>query len=65
MGDNWKLINTASEEIGNRVGIKKIIIPEGNLRDLDEIPTEVKDNIEYVVVKNYKEIYDKFLEGEK
>lgn len=48
-----------------RVGIKKIIIPEGNLRDLDEIPTEVKDNIEYVVVKNYKEIYDKFLEGEK
>lgn len=48
-----------------RVGIKKIIIPEGNLRDLDEIPTEVKDNIEYIVVKNYKEIYEQFLEGEK
>ncbi len=44
-----------------RSGIKKIIIPEENLRDLDEIPSEVKDEIEYVVVKNYKEIFEMFL----
>ncbi len=40
----------------NRNGIKKIIIPYGNLNDLDEIPSEVKDNIDYVAVKNYQEV---------
>ena len=43
-----------------RAGIKKIIIPEGNVRDLDEIPTEVKENIEYITVKHYKEVYEIF-----
>lgn len=43
-----------------RAGIKKIIIPFDNVRDLDEIPEEVKDNIEYIVVKNYKDVF-KFL----
>lgn len=43
-----------------RAGIKKIIIPEGNIRDLDEIPAEVKENIEYITVKNYKEVYEIF-----
>ncbi|MDD3452877.1 MAG: endopeptidase La [Bacilli bacterium] len=40
-----------------RNGIKKIIIPDGNYRDLDEIPSEIKNNIEFVPVKNYKDIY--------
>lgn len=44
----------------HRNGIKKIIIPEGNVKDLDEIPQEIKDDIEYIVVKNYKEVM-KFL----
>lgn len=43
-----------------RAGIKKIIIPEANTRDLDEIPTEVKESIEYVTVKNYKEVFEIF-----
>ncbi|MDD4547408.1 MAG: endopeptidase La [Bacilli bacterium] len=40
----------------SRNGIKKIIIPYGNLNDLDEIPKEIKDNIDYIAVKNYKEV---------
>ena len=40
-----------------RSGIKKIYIPVGNKNDLDELPSEVKNNIEFVLVSNYKEIY--------
>lgn len=41
-----------------RNGIKKIIIPYDNLKDLDEIPVEVKENIEYLPVKNYDEVFE-------
>ena len=40
-----------------RNGIKKIIIPRENARDLDEIPSEIKQSIEYVLVDNYKDIF--------
>ncbi|MDD4718557.1 MAG: endopeptidase La [Bacilli bacterium] len=40
----------------NRNGIKKIIIPYENLSDLEEIPNEIKDNIDYIAVKNYEEV---------
>ncbi|MFA5603964.1 MAG: endopeptidase La [Bacilli bacterium] len=40
----------------SRNGIKRIIIPYGNLNDLDEIPKEIKNNIDYIAVKNYKEV---------
>ena len=40
-----------------RNNIKKIIIPSGNLSDIDEIPEEIKSNIEYILVSNYKEVY--------
>ena len=42
-----------------RNNIKKIIIPYENEKDLEEIPNEVKDNIEFVLVKNYNEVYKK------
>lgn len=48
-----------------RAGVKKIIIPEANRRDLDEIPVEVKESIEYITVKNYKEVFEMFNKGEK
>ena len=32
----------------HRSGITKIIIPKGNLKDLDELPTVVKESIEFV-----------------
>ncbi len=40
-----------------RNGIQKIIIPKDNLSDIDELPQEVKDNIEFITVKNYEEVY--------
>ena len=47
-----------------RNGIKKIIIPYENLRDLDEIPKEIKKNIQYIPVKDYKDVY-KIIKSEK
>lgn len=47
-----------------RNGIKKIFIPKDNMQDLDEIPDEIKQKIEYVPIKDYKELY-KILSKEK
>ena len=41
----------------HRAGIKKIILPQENEKDLDEIPNEVKESIEFKFVKKYEEIY--------
>ncbi len=35
----------------HRSGINKIFIPKGNVKDLDEIPTTVKDSITYIPVE--------------
>ena len=40
-----------------RSGIKTIIIPSENKSDLDEIPEEIKKSINYITVKDYKEVY--------
>lgn len=40
----------------HRNGIKKIIIPYGNINDLDEIPSEIRSSIEYIPVKTYKDV---------
>lgn len=39
-------------------GIKKIIIPKDNKKDLDEIPKEIKRDIIFVPVNNYKEVLE-------
>lgn len=39
-------------------GIKIVIIPEENKRDLDDIPENIKDSIKFITVKNYKEVYE-------
>ena len=41
-----------------RNGIKKIIIPKDNLGDLDDIPNDIKECVEYIPVKNYKEVFE-------
>jgi len=41
----------------HRAGIKTIFIPQENLKDLDEIPDEVKKDIEFKTVSNYNEIF--------
>ena len=37
--------------------INKIFIPEANKNDLDEIPQDIKNKIEFILVKNYNDIY--------
>lgn len=44
-----------------RSGIKKIIIPFDN--DISELPKEVKDNIKFIKVKNFKELYKEINNG--
>jgi ATP-dependent Lon protease len=41
-----------------QAGIKKIIIPYDNMKDLDSIPNEVKDNIQFIPVKDFKKVVD-------
>ncbi|MDO5014985.1 MAG: endopeptidase La [Clostridia bacterium] len=38
-------------------GIKRVFIPKENLRDLPEIPNEVKENIEFIPVEKIGEIF--------
>jgi len=41
-----------------RAGIKTIVIPEKNRRDLEEIPLYVKKKINFIPVKNMSEVLD-------
>lgn len=40
-----------------RHGIKKVIIPYGNKKDFENLPEEIKKQINYVFVKDYYEVY--------
>ena len=40
----------------HRVGIKTIIIPKGNLKDMDEIPEIVKNDVTYIPVENVDQV---------
>ena len=41
----------------HRANIKKVYIPLSNERDLDDIPNNIKKDIEFIKVKNYIDIY--------
>ncbi len=43
----------------HRAGIKKIFLPLENEKDLDEIPIDIKKDIEFHFASNYHEIYKK------
>ena len=40
----------------HRAGIKKIILPKENKRDLDEIPANVKRNLEFILVEHMDDV---------
>ncbi len=42
----------------NRKGIDTIFIPKDNLNDLEKLPKEIKENIKYIPVTDYMEIYN-------
>ncbi|SHI42166.1 endopeptidase La [Lutispora thermophila] len=45
----------------NRAGIKKVIIPRENEKDLEEIPANVKKALEFILVDNMDEVLDQAL----
>lgn len=43
----------------HRAGIRKIFLPKENEKDLDEVPEEVKKDMKFVFVEQYREVYKK------
>lgn len=57
-GQVLKIGGLKEKAIGaHRNGIREIIIPNANLIDLVDIPEEVKKDIQFIPVKNYKEVF--------
>ena len=48
----------------HRAGIRKVFIPCENEKDLDEIPDDIRNDIKFISVKNYMEIYKNVFCGE-
>ena len=49
-----------------RVGIKKVIIPQGNAKDLDCLPAVLKEEVEFFPVSDIKEVFElAFVKEEK
>jgi ATP-dependent Lon protease len=46
----------------HRAGIKRVIMPERNKADLDEVPKEVRDELEFVFVHKLDEVLQAALE---
>lgn len=40
-----------------RIGIRKVIIPKDNEKDLEEIPAEVKEQIQFVLAERIEDVY--------
>ena len=63
-GDILKIGGLKEKSIGAlRSGIKTILIPKGNINDLEKLPDEVKDNINFIPVSTYSEALN-ILRGE-
>src|SRR6202142_2629895 len=46
----------------HRAGIKRVLVPERNKADLDEVPNEVKDELEFVFVSKMEQVLEGALE---
>ncbi len=47
----------------HRAGIKKVFLPFENEKDLDEIPDDIKKEVQFVFVSNYQQVYEKLFKG--
>jgi ATP-dependent Lon protease len=46
----------------HRAGIKRVILPQKNARDLDDVPKEVRDAIEFVFAEDMRDVIEAALE---
>ncbi|MGH7281889.1 MAG: S16 family serine protease, partial [Polyangiaceae bacterium] len=46
----------------HRAGIKRVIVPEKNKADLDEVPAEVKDSLEFIFTAKMEQVLEAALE---
>ena len=49
----------------HRNGIKTIFIPVNNFKDLEDIPDEIKEDINFILIDKYTDIYDKLFKQKK
>jgi ATP-dependent Lon protease len=47
----------------HRAGITRVIIPHRNARDLDDVPEEVRSQLEFIVAEDMSEVLDAALEA--
>ena len=52
----YKLVDLKKNFIAHRAGIKKVLIPADNQKDLVEIPETIRKSIEIVSVKTVDEV---------
>ena len=46
----------------HRAGIKRVLLPERNKADLDEIPAEVKNDLEFILISKMDQLLEAALE---
>jgi ATP-dependent Lon protease len=46
----------------HRAGIKRVLIPERNKADLDEVPAEIKNDLEFILISKMDQLLDAALE---
>ncbi len=46
-----------------RVGIKTVIIPHANKKDLEEIPSDIRSKMKFIPVKEVSEVFENVIEG--
>ena len=47
----------------NRIGIRDVIIPEENKKDVEEIPENVRKNINFICVSEVDEVFARAVAG--
>jgi len=45
----------------DRAGIRKILLPQDNKKDLDEVPNNIKSKLEFVYMENMDEVLEEAL----
>ncbi len=52
----FNALTNAKVLAANRAGIKKVIIPAENEKDLSEIPDSAKESIEFILAGEYSQV---------